>query len=333
MNRVGVAIVGAGAFAELHMAAYAELDDAEVVAVVDIDPRRAAAAARVAGGVPWALSIDDVLQRPDVLAVDICTPNFTHAPLAVTALEAGKHVLVEKPPALSLADYDRMVDAAERSGATLNVGLVMRHTPWARSIRSEIDSGSVGAPRLVRIGLQSGVIWPGGTRAWQRNRALSGGHVVHNGMHLIDLAGWFLDDRPIEVMARGFRVGPTVDDHWTLTVRYASGAVAMIEYSYTLPDPDGLIVEATVLGDDGALRFSSLDSPIAHTARGDHPLFDFRGDSMKRELAEFVLSVRTGESHGVGHRVVRAALATALSGQRSVLDAQAHLVGEEVRHD
>ena len=331
MTEIGVAIVGAGLFAETHMAAYADMDNARVVAVVDVDARRATAAARLAGGVPWSTSIASLLERDDVDAVDICTPNFTHAELAIKVLQAGKHVLVEKPPALSLVDFDSMTAAADASGATLTVGLVLRHTPWARGLRAHIDDGVVGSPRVVRLSLQSGVIWPGGIRAWQRNRALSGGHVVHNGMHLIDLANWFLGETPVEVMARGFRVGPSVDDHWTLTIRYANDAVAVIEYSYTLPNPSALIVEAMVLGEAGISRFSSLDSPIAHTAHGDRPLFDFRGDSMSRELEEFVLSVQTGRAHGVEHAIVRSALATALKGQQSIDDGQPHLV-EGVNH-
>lgn len=317
---VGFAVVGAGAFADAHLAALAELPDARVCAVVDIDPERAKVAARRAGGVAWSTSLAEVLTRPEVQAVDLCTPNDTHAALGLAALRAGRHLLTEKPIALELADADRLDEAARAAGVHLGVGLVMRHFPAFRAVRSAVSAGDVGRPHTVDLSHQATMIWPGGWRSWQQRPDRSGGHLLHNGSHLVDLAGWFIGSEPIRVYGRGYRThsaASDTDDHWSLSISYANGATAHCEYSYSMHGASNSVLEAIVAGTSGAVSYSSLDGIVVHDAAGADVPFDMRGTSMRRELAEFIRVVR-GEPAPVSFGELRNTLATCLAGQRSI---------------
>ncbi len=315
---VTIALVGAGAFSEQHLAAISAADYVTVVAVVDRDLPRAQAMASRAGGAKAFEDLESALAEVPFDAVDICTPNFTHAPLALQALSAGKHVLVEKPPALSIVDFDRMVDTANRKDSVLQVGLVMRHMLWAAELRSQIRSAGPG-PFVLRLGVQAGVSWPGGRFGWQRDSLLSGGHVVHNGMHLIDLASWFLDSSPISATLRAYGPSWPGDDHWTLTTLFEDGSLAVLEYSYTLPTPDGLVVDCLALGSGHAVVFASDSGTLYYGAAGIQPMFNLRGESMTRQLECFLARVRGAGYSDAGHLAeVRTALKLALDAQSSL---------------
>src|SRR5579883_1266604 len=124
MRRLKVGLIGAGTIANsAHLPAIAQLhDELELVAVADVRGEAAEKAAREYGAEDWYTDYRQLLARPDIDMVDICTPEFLHGEQVVAAAEAGKHILCEKPMANSLADADAMIEAARRNKVKFMVG-------------------------------------------------------------------------------------------------------------------------------------------------------------------------------------------------------------------
>jgi predicted dehydrogenase len=164
---LGVAVVGCGYWGPNLIRNFAVCPDTRLVAVCDRDPARLAKALAPYPGVDGVRDYDDLLRRPDVQAVAVATPVHTHADLAMAALEAGKHVLVEKPLAASVAEAAAVVRLAERNRLTLLVDHVFVYSPAVRKIKELIDTGELGDLYFVdsvriNLGLFQGdvnVVW------------------------------------------------------------------------------------------------------------------------------------------------------------------------------
>jgi predicted dehydrogenase len=142
-RELGFAIIGTGMVAGYHARAIAQTPGTRLVTLVASGPERAAqAAARF--GAPCDYDLEAVLARDDVDAVCVCTPSGLHAPQAVAAARAGKHVLVEKPLALSLADADAMIEAARAAGVLLAVALQRRTDPDFAAVKAAVEAGELG---------------------------------------------------------------------------------------------------------------------------------------------------------------------------------------------
>ena len=136
-----VGIIGCGSIAHhRHLPEYANNQEVEIVAVCDVVKERAEAANVKYGGKIFT-DYNELLAFEEVEAVSVCTPNYLHAPISVAALEAGKHVLCEKPMATSLAEAEKMIEAAEKSGKTLMIGHNQRFVPSHQKAREIIESG------------------------------------------------------------------------------------------------------------------------------------------------------------------------------------------------
>src|SRR3954471_4472000 len=145
-QEIGFAIAGAGMVARYHATAIERTPGARLVAVCRSDPARAEETA-AQFGVPCLADYTNLLAREDVDAVCICTPSGLHGEQTVAAARAGKHVLVEKPIALTLADADAMIAACEQAGVRLGVALQRRTEPEFQRVHAAISSGELG--RLV----------------------------------------------------------------------------------------------------------------------------------------------------------------------------------------
>lgn len=230
---LGVAIVGAGFIADHHGAAVRGSSRARLVGVVDVDASRASAWARTAGGVPWTTDLAELLARDDVDACIVCTPNHTHEAIAVQVAEAGKHLLIEKPLAITVESANAIVAAFEAAGRTVMAAHTHRFYDYARAIGDVIAGGSIGRPVFARLALLGGWIWPD-WRAWVLDPAKSGGHALHNGVHLLDLVTTWMSDEPRRVFARGRKATAAelgIYDYLEMTIEFAGGASAVCEMS------------------------------------------------------------------------------------------------------
>ena len=150
VDRIGTALIGVGKVATAHADALASLPRSRFLGVFDADRDRALAfAARY--GVRAYASLDELLADDDVQTVNICTPHPAHAALTISAAESGRHVLVEKPMAVDLADCDAMIDAAARNGVRLGVISQRRFYEPVRRVKEAITQEPIGRPVLGTV--------------------------------------------------------------------------------------------------------------------------------------------------------------------------------------
>jgi predicted dehydrogenase len=268
-SEIRFAIVGAGNVARYHATGIARTTGARLVAVCRADPARAAEAAE-RFGVPCETSYEALLARDDVDVVCICTPSGRHAAQAIAAARAGKHVLVEKPMALTLADADEMIEACRAAGVLLGVALQRRADPTFQSVRAAIEAGELG--RLV-LGTVSVPYWRPQSyyegADWRGTWALDGGGALMNqGIHLVDLLLWYMGD-VAEVHASAATLAHTieVEDCIAATVRFKNGALGSI-VATTAAAP-GFPHRVEVYGDRGGVQIEGEGVARWADAAGD----------------------------------------------------------------
>lgn len=254
INELGFAILGAGMVARYHATAIERTPGARLVAIGRSDPARAEETA-AQFGVPCLTDQAALLARDDVDAVCICTPSGQHAQQTIAAARAGKHVLVEKPMALTLADADAMIAACAQAGVRLGVALQRRTDPEFQRVQAAIAAGELGRLVLGSISipylrLQSYY----DSASWRGTWALDGGGVLMNqGIHLVDLLLWLIGDAT-EVCATFATLTHAieVEDCLTATVRFASGALGSI--TATTAAAPGFPHRVEVYGDRGGVQ-------------------------------------------------------------------------------
>lgn len=328
---IGVAVLGSGDIAREHVRAFRGAGHRPTWAY-GTDLGRAAELAAGSPGMRATTSLDDPLGDPDTLGVVVCGRTATHRERTIAALAAGKHVLVEKPPARSMADFDRMIQAAQASGRRLMVGQTVRFQPAVAAMAARVAAGAIGAPRVLHLSWYIGHVWPGAWRSWQLDPATSGGHIAHNGMHPIDLAVWLLGGTPVRVFARGWCTHapqmPTPDS-FHLTLEFADGALALIEVSYALARRGDALRRTVLIGTAGSLSHHTRDDDVPS---GSEPVQRASiADALVHE-ARHAADVFAGRAEPIVTLAQsRAALAAALAGQRS-LELGRPVEIEEVEH-
>jgi myo-inositol 2-dehydrogenase/D-chiro-inositol 1-dehydrogenase len=245
------AVAGYGAWGRFHARSIAGARDGRLLAIA-IHSDASAKAARedfpeAAVHRDWQALIDD----PAIEAIAVATPNHLHADIAVAALEAGKHVLLEKPMATTLADCDRIVAAAKRAKGQLSVGLQNRLSPqWGR-IRALIDQGAIGRLRHVHVSLFRHP-YRQGAAGWRYDKARVGSWILEEPVHFFDLALWYLAGagRPIEVQALGAGE-PGMQPVISVLMRFPDGATAAVNQVLAGFEHHQTV---EVVGDKGAVR-------------------------------------------------------------------------------
>jgi predicted dehydrogenase len=202
---VKIGMIGVGGWGTVgHLSAYHESPHAEVVAVCDALADRATQVAREWGVERAYADYRELLADPAVEAVDIATPNNIHYEIAMAAIEAGKHLICEKPLALTVEHAREMTEAAERAGVRNSVNFVHRYVPSARYVKQLIDEGALGQIHHVNLTYEQGwLIDPAFPRVWRLNAAIAGTGVLGDlGSHIIDLAAWWLGAELTAVCSR-----------------------------------------------------------------------------------------------------------------------------------
>jgi UDP-N-acetyl-2-amino-2-deoxyglucuronate dehydrogenase len=226
-TEIGFGIVGAGMVARYHARAIAETPGARLAAICRADAARAGEAAAELG-VPCEASLEALLERPDVDAVCLCSPSGLHAEQALAAARAGKHVLVEKPMALRLADADAMIAACRDAGVRLGVAFQRRTDPASRALHDAIRAGELGD--LVMGTATVPYFRPQSyydSAAWRGTWSLDGGGALMNqGIHLVDLLLWLMGGEAEVVGASGGAAQHEieVEDCVVAALRFSSGA-------------------------------------------------------------------------------------------------------------
>jgi UDP-N-acetyl-2-amino-2-deoxyglucuronate dehydrogenase len=250
--RVGV--VGCGRISKNHFDAIRKVDGLTLAAVADADAERA----RTAGeqlGVPWFKSLDEMLASTDLDIVTVCTPSGMHAAQGAAAARAGKHVVTEKPMAISLAQADELVKACDDAGVQLFVVKQNRLNPPIQLLKRAIDKGRFGRIYLANVTVR----WQRpqeyyDAEPWRGTWEFDGGAIMNQASHYVDLIQWFVG--PVEsVMAKTATQARRIEaeDSGVAILKFRSGALGVIEVN-VLTYPKNLEGSITILGEKGSVK-------------------------------------------------------------------------------
>jgi predicted dehydrogenase len=237
---IRIAFAGTGYISRIHARAAQKLPGVELAAIVNHRPQSMAAFATEFDIPRRYAAVEDMLRDGDVDAISINTPNYLHAPQSIAALEAGVHVMVEKPMAMDAKEAAEMLAASERSGALLMVAHCWRFDEEVQWLKEQVDQGRIG--QIMRTkGYGVHVNW--GPAGWfTQKRFAGGGALADVGIHAIDTARFLLGDpQPVSVYAR---IGTyyrefDVDDTGVLLVNWDNDANSYIECGWWQPHCDG----------------------------------------------------------------------------------------------
>jgi predicted dehydrogenase len=251
MNRsvasIGVGVVGAGPWGLNVARAFARARGADLLGVADLDPERRARAGAAYEGIALAGDVEELLASPEIEAVAVAVDSPRHHAVAKRALLAGRHVLVEKPMALSLADAGELIELAEKRGLVLMVGHVLLHHPGLERARALLAAGELGNVlylHATRVGF--GTIRPGESAWWS-----IAPHDVAAALYLFDAV-------PATVSATGAGyLQLRQHDVAFGTLTFADGRIAHVHVSWLAPEKRRLL---TVVGSHKMLTFDETDA-------------------------------------------------------------------------
>ncbi|MEM7130190.1 MAG: Gfo/Idh/MocA family oxidoreductase [Chloroflexota bacterium] len=252
MSMLKVGVVGVGGIAKTHMPGWAASDIAEVVAGSDLVEPVLHQWGETHGVTKLSTTAADIINDPDIDIIDVCTPNMYHTELAIAALDAGKHVICEKPLAPTPADIHRMIEARDRSGKTLMTAQHFRFKGISQAMKREIDNGALGEIYHARSWmLRRG--WLPVRPGFIYKKNSGGGPTIDIGVHILDLTLWFMGN-PKPVAVTGVAKAPLamhdgafsqwggtevpkdmdVEDFAAAFVRFENGATLILEVSWLL---------------------------------------------------------------------------------------------------
>ncbi len=316
---VRIGVIGCGAVARrLHLPAF-RAAGAEIVAFSSRRTESAQAAADEWGSGKVFGDWREMLTLQDIDAVDICTPNFLHAEMAIAAAKAGKHVLVEKPIATTVDDADAMISAASDSETTLMTAHNVRFAAPFVAMRDEVASGSVGDLVGVRAAFgHSGPQDWAPEATWFFDPLQSGGGALLDlGIHIADLLRAVLADEVTEVSAVLQPGANSVEKAAQVIMRFSSGAIGSMHVAWNaLPAPDH---QLTIFGSKGTLHFDSVTPLVLRPESGEPREIAMPGD-VTDPCAAFVQAVGSGLAPGVTGEDGRAALAIVVAAYRSAAE-------------
>ena len=321
MRTFGVGIVGAGTIGALHAREIRAIEEAEVVAVAE--PREAVGRELAAEhGAGWHADAAGLLARPDVDVVVLCTPSGLHPEGAVAAARAGKHVITEKPMAITLEGADRMIEACREAGVTLSVIFQYRFNRDALRLKRALDAGLFGRTvlgnALVHWRRTQGYYEEKG--GWRGTWALDGGGALMNqSIHAVDLLRWLLG--PVESLcayAQTLTHEIEAEDTATAALRFESGALGVVQGTTSTHKDYPIRVE--IRGTEGGAtlegsrlvewrpsRDDEVLSPEERERFPDAPDEPF-GAAHGRQLREIFAALRRGLDPPLGGREAREAV-------------------------
>ena len=318
----GVGITGAGIIAAVHAEALGEIEGARLVALTS---RREATGRKLADahGAEWHAELGELLARPDVDAVILCTPSGLHGAEAVAAAHARKHVISEKPMATTLADADRMIRACRNAGVTLSVIFQYRFNRDALRLKRAVEAGLFGRPVLGNafVHWHRTQAYYEASGGWRGTWSLDGGGALMNqSIHAIDLLQWILGPlRSVCAYTDTLAHDIETEDAASAALRFASGALGVIQGTTSAHRDWPLRIEiqgtegsATLEGprltvwqpvrEEEVLRASELESLPA--PREDEPL----GGAHRQQLEEIFAALREGREPPVPGEEARKAV-------------------------
>lgn len=314
-QKVRWGVIGAGGIADRRtIPGMLQCDNAELVAVMEIN-RELAEKCRAKWGCKKAYDNEaDLLADPEIDAVYIASPVFLHAQQAMAAADAGKHILIEKPLAMTAAEGQQVVDYCRKKNVKIAAGLMMRFGAYVQAMKKAIAEGKIGRP--VSAYAQFTCWYPDMPGAWrQSKKSAGGGAMIDMGVHCIDLLQYILASKAKDVAAfhdtLSFKY--EVEDSSTVMLRMECGTQCVVQSNFNIPDEaakwrieifgdQGRLVGEGIIGqvDGGTLDAMFLGAQGGYDAQQDKKdgaraaiQVEF-GDCYAREIASFSDSLLTG---------------------------------------
>jgi len=306
-QKLRVAFIGAGGIAGTHMSYLAKMDDVEIVALADVNEASMARHAETYKVPSCFTDPKEMLAKVQPDAVSVCTPNYLHAPNTIDALNAGAHVIVEKPMAMNAKEAQAMIDAARKNGRKLVIGFQFRFNPKTNFLREADEAGQFGKILYAR----SQALRRRGIPNWGvfgRKDLQGGGPMIDIGVHIIEVTHFVMGSpRPVAAFGATFTyLGDKKSkvasqwpnwDHKTYTVedlavgqiRFENGAILTIESSFAAHIDKGLFT-FTIMGEKGG---ACWDPPAIFRDDAGHmvnvvPDFVPQGDHFQAKMRNFV---------------------------------------------
>ncbi len=257
MAELGASVIGLGMMGLRHGRVWAELGNTRLAAVYDIIPEKAQDMAAEYGCVA-ASSLEEAIGAEGVDIVSVCTDDQAHVEACTLAAKAGKHVLVEKPLAIDVADCDAIIGAAESNGVRLMVGHVARFDPRYQVAKAALDEGRVGD--IVHIYGRRNNILASGRRIGPRTSV-----AYFLGVHDLDIMRWYIGCEAVRVYAESCRKVLTeegADDTIFTLLKYENDAVGCLETCWIVPEgqPNTLDARMEVVGTKGRVAVRAGDN-------------------------------------------------------------------------
>ncbi len=319
--RIRLGFIGTGNISALHLAGYSMLPEFEIVASCDINPERNAWFVKQPGmqNVRTYTDYNEMLEKEQLDAVDVCTPNGVHAPAAIAASKAGCHVMVEKPMGMNPEECAKMVAAAKKAGKILGVGFQFRYGNNAQMCRRAFDAGVLGDILVVKVQAMR----RRGVPNWGvfgHKDLQGGGPMIDIGVHMIESSHYavgqpkpvaatgmtwtYLGDKPSTVVNRWPNwdyKNYTVEDLCVGQVRFANGMLMQIESSFCAHIEQDEYLNWQVLGTKGGFDFQSatlfhdLAGTMLNSKAGYLPPQEDSYEMMfKKKLQAFGNAIRLG---------------------------------------
>ncbi len=255
-----VAIIGAGVWSQNHLTGWRAHPEARVTWLVRSTEEKAKAKASAWDVPNWSADYKKVIERSDVDIVDILLPHDMHAEVACLALAHGKHVVMEKPVATTLADAQRIADAAKQYDRKVMVSENWNYSTWVRKARGLIEGGAIGTPFLIRSILDMDVREGFTGLDWRyRPERMGGGALLDAGTHCVSACRYLLGEitEVSAVLANyGFPQIAPMEDTCLLLMRFESGASGTLALSW-LAQRERPRTEFVILGDKGTIEFDT----------------------------------------------------------------------------
>jgi UDP-N-acetylglucosamine 3-dehydrogenase len=301
MERIRVGVIGLGLFGEIHSDAITGIPNMELAALCTRTEARLEELARKFGVSKAHADYRELLNDPEIDAVNVTTMWDQHTEPTVAALEAGKHVFVEKPMASTVADCQRICDAAKAAEGILMVGHICRFNPRYVSAKREIEAGKLG--RIVALSSRRNI-----PAAWTPEILNKIGPLVGDGVHDTDLMLWLTGDTIVSVYAQTVSLrGLKYPDVGQTMYRFASGTTATMETIQCMPEktPFDIDERMTIIGGDGFLHIQDTFPNIGVCSKEGFrspdttywpELYGVTGGALRDELMYFARCIAEGRA-------------------------------------
>ena len=255
MNTIGIGLIGCGIWGSIHAQTYSSSPHTKIITICDQDRKKARDFSNKYGSVNFTTDYKEILSNPGIAAVSIATPDHTHTPIVLDALNAGKHVLVEKPLAMTVRECEEILAARDAAGTVLMVDF---HNHWNIpfiQVKKMIDSGELGELQMINVRLNDTIFVPTKMLSW----ASESSPVHFLGSHVVDLIRWLSGDEIARVYSVSrsnvlMQKGIDTPDFFQTILELSRGSTAYVENCWIVAEnaPNVFEFKADFIGSKGS---------------------------------------------------------------------------------